>query len=333
MHIDLDNTKQEFIRLRAAKEYKTQEMLDVMLNTWENADLSPDDAGWVLWVLCSLYASGRLNNPISQHKYHSEFFELIKRNFPERAHWATSDAHNGVSLLRGGFPDFWCECYQFANETVPCVEENRAARFVSHMQSADMFRNGGGIELLRSALDAMASLLEEDAGWLGRPYATVIYQIRLFEFYAAIGEMDKANEIAEDIERIIDDWLQRVGGPHEWSEAKWTQVGKPLLGSWQYFLTWIEDMTPAAQFSSVVNIAACHFAINRRSPAAERLFRLWLGNTGRRLNGYTEALFLLSCWLNRHDKDEIKRMWSESQTNCAVGYTVGIAPELAEVLG
>jgi hypothetical protein len=50
---------------------------------------------------------------------------------------------------------------------------------------------------------------------------------------------------------------------------------------------------------------SAEFAKAGRSPAAERLFRIWLEYRGRPLNACGEALFLLSCWRNGHSKDEI----------------------------
>jgi hypothetical protein len=286
--------------------------------------LSPDDAGWVLWNICDQYALGRANDPITQHRYQCEFLELVKRNFPERAHWVVSDGTQAISLMRGGFLDFWCECYQSANDTVPRVEENRTARFQSHRANADSFHHVGEIERMRSALDATAGLLEEDAEWPGQQFATVTHKEQMFEFYAAIGETDKENEIAVDIERVLDDWLRRV------DDAKIvSSEGKPLFGSWQSFT---EDRPPTLGFSVAVHDAACKFARNGRFPAAERLFRVWLDYRGSPLNDYGEALFLLSCWRNGHSNEEIRRMLGESKT-ISPGYLVQIAPEMAEVIG
>lgn len=319
--IDLDNAKQEFIRLMVAKEYKSQKMLDLMLNTWENADLSPDDAGWVLWIICDQYAIGRVNDPVIQHRYQSEFFELVKRNFPERAHWVVSDATQEVSLLRGGFLDFWCGCYRFANDTVPRVAENRGVRLQSHETNAFSFGHVGETGHMRSALDAMAGLLEEDPQWPGQRFGTVRHKTLLFEFYIAVGETDKADETADDAERMLDVW---VPGNVDVVPLE----DKPLFGSWEGFT---QDWPTTDRFSDAVVRTAVAFAKHGRFPAAERFFRA--SREMHPLNAYTEALFLLSCLRSGHSEEEIRRMWSESQTNSSVGYAVGIAPELAEVLG
>ena len=322
MQNDLDSAKKEFTRL-VAEDFGSQKMLDFVIHIWENADLSPDDAGWVLWNICDQYALGRANDPITQHRYQSEFFELVKRSFPERAHWVVCDGTQANGQIRGGFLDFWWGCYQFANGNAPRVAENRGARFEAHRANAASYMKFGELERAGSALEAMAALLEEDAEWPSLEFASVTYVSLLVEFYGATGQTGKVEETGENLERMLDDWLQRVG------DAKIVGLEeKPLFGSWQAINA---DWAPANGFSVGVNHAACEFAKAGRFPAAERLFRIWLEYRGQPLNAYGEALFLLSCWRNGHSRDEIIHMLGESK-RLTPEYLVDIAPEMADVV-
>jgi len=320
MQNDLDRAKKEFTRL-VAEDFGSQKMLDFVIHIWENADLSPDDAGWVLWNICDQYALGRANDPITQHRYQSEFFELVKRSFPERAHWVVCDGTQANGQIRGGFLDFWWGCYQFANDNAPRVAENRGARFEAHRANAGSHMKFGELERAGSALEAMAALLEEDAEWPSLEFASVTYVSLLVEFYGATGQTGKVEETGENLERMLDDWLQRVG------DAKIVGLEeKPLFGSWQAINA---DRPPAAVFVGVHD-AACEFAKAGRFPAAERLFRI-LQDRGRTMTDYGEALFLLSCWRNGRSKDEIIRMLSRSK-KISPEYLVHIAPEMADVV-
>ncbi len=319
MQIDLDSSKQEFRRLVPEK-LGSEELLAFLLRLWEQVDLTPDDAGWVLWNICDWYAVAR--DSITQHKYQSEFFELVKRSFPERAHWVVCDSTQANTLIHGGFLDFWSKCYQFANSNAPCVAENRRARFEAHRANAASYMKFGEIERAESVLEAMASLLNEDSQWPSQEFASVTYSTLLVGFYAATGQTDKLEETAANLEGLLDDWLTRVG------DAQLVRLeGMPLFGSWQFFKV---DWPPANGLSVGMVNAACELAKAGRFPAAERLFRIQR-DRGRTLNEYCEALFLLSCWRNRHNRDEIICLLDESHSLTAE-YLIEVAPEMADVV-
>lgn len=48
MQINLDDAKQEFTRIKT-EDFGSQNIMDLVVHIWENADPKPDDAGWVLW--------------------------------------------------------------------------------------------------------------------------------------------------------------------------------------------------------------------------------------------------------------------------------------------
>ena len=319
MQINLDSSKQEFRRLVTEK-FGSEELLALLLRLWEQVDLTPDDAGWVLWNICDWYAVAR--DSTTQQKYQSEFFDLVRGSFPERAHWVVCDSTQAHTQIQGGFLDFWSKCYQFANHNAPSLAENRGARFEAHRANAASYTHFGEIDRARFALEAMASLLEEDPQWPRQEFASATYKTLLVQFYAAAEQMGKVEQTAEDLERELFEWLTRVGDARR-AEPK----ERPLLGSWQYFST---GWPPATALSVAMVNAACEFAETGRFRAAERLFRVqW--NRGRALNEYCAAVFLLSCWRNRHNRDEIICLLDESQS-LTVEYLIGVAPEMADVV-
>jgi hypothetical protein len=327
MEFDLNGAKQEFRRL-VSEDFGSQKMMDFVLRMYDNADLSPDEAGWMLWNICDQYALGRANDPVKQHKYQREFLNLVQSGFPERGHWVVSDTTQGNSLLRGGFLDFWCDCYDLANQTVPRVQANRTARFQSHRANAYSFGHVGEIERMRAALNEMAVLLDEDAAWLGQQFATVTYKTQMLELCAATKETDKAHVVGKEIELMLESWIEQTD-----ESEPIRNKDKPLLGSWQGFLDMIEDWGPVGSLlNAVINAAVAFAKHDVSSSAAEHFFRVSAAKD-RPLNAYTEALFLLSCWRNGHSRETIRRMWSDSQTNSSVGYVVSVAPDLADVIG
>jgi hypothetical protein len=320
MRINLDASKREFRRLVDEK-FGSEELLAFLLGLREQVDLTPDDAGWVLWNICDWYAV--VGDSITQHKYQSEFFDLVRGSFPERAHWVVCDSTQAHTQIRGGFLDFWSECYQFANHNAPNVAENRGARFEAHRANAASYTHFGEIDRAGSALEAMASLLEEDAQWGSEEFASATYKTLLVQFHAATGQIDKVKETADELERELDDWRARM------VDARLVRPKeRPLFGSWQYFNAgWL----PVPALSVATVNAACEFAETGMFPAAERLFRgQW--NRGQTLNEYCAALFLLSCWRNRHNRDEIIGLLNESHSLTAE-YLIEVAPEMGDAIG
>jgi hypothetical protein len=322
MQTKLNAAKQEFSKLRTQDgESDRIRVLELLLQL-HSEGLDPNDAGWVLWNTCDLYALA--HEPATQHRYQSEFFDLVKLNFPERAHWVVCDGTQANWQIRGGFFDFWLRCYHFANDNAPCTAENRGPRFEAHRANAYSFAEFDEMSHAEAALDAMAELLEEDLEWPNQPFASATYQTLRMEFCAATGQSDKVEKAAEDLEITLDDWLQNPG-----SAATALPEEKPLFGSWQSFVAY---RSPVNMLSVSLYNTACTFAKIGRFAAAERLFRAWMDYRGRALMDYGRCMFLKSCWHNRHSRDEIIGLLRESDVISAE-YLIHVVPEMADVVG
>jgi hypothetical protein len=319
MGIDLEHGKREFGRL-VEEAFGSDELLGLLLSLHRGDSLSADDAGWVLWNICDWYALA--GDPVSEHRYQSELFELVKGSFPERAHWVVCDSTQAGALIEGGFSEFWSECSQFANDTAPRSAGNRGARFEAHRANAAQYTCFGQIDRGRAALEALAALLEEDREWPGWEFANATHKTILVQFHGATGQAAKVEETAEDLAREVLAWHARVGDAEVATRAE-----RPLFGSWRFF---VADWPADARLPVAMVNAACELAGAEQFVAAERLFRPhWHG--GRGLNAWCAADYLLTCWRNRHDGEEVRRLLQESESLTAERLAE-LAPELAEVV-
>ncbi len=173
MQIDLDKVKREFTKLMD-EDIQSERTVELLVDVWEYGDLSPDDAGWALWNLCDRYALAR--DPMTQHRYQSRFFDLVKSSFPERAHWVVCDGTQAMTLVHGGFLEFWWGYYQFANNNAPRIADNRGARFEAHRANSHSYLALGEIACAESAIQELADILEEDNEWPNQAFASVTYK-------------------------------------------------------------------------------------------------------------------------------------------------------------
>jgi len=314
----LDDVKKTFGEL-VEGHAKPESIIELLVSLRAKADLSVDDAGWALWNICDRYAMMR--DAKIQHKYQSEFHEWSKTNlFPLRLHWVVSDGTQALTLIDGGFLDFWWKCYEFANAKCPLVTENRNIRFESHRANASAYTRFREFSRAKTALNAIEKLLTEDKTWGNRDFAAVIFKTLLVKYYSSRGEADKVASTGEILQRQVNDWLARVG------DAEEVTPDRPLLGSWAQ----LNMHRPPTAIFTAINNAACTFAKAKRFPAAERFFCVLL-NKRRTLNAYGEAQYLLSCWENRRNKDEIVD-WLDRSKKLTPKALKRFAPELVDVV-
>ena len=314
----LDDAKRTFRRL-VAEHANSESIIELLVSLRAKVSLSVDDTGWALWNICDRYALMR--DAKSQHKYQSEFHEWGKTNLsPLRLHWVVSDATQALTLIDGGFLDFWWKCYEFANAQCPLVAENRTVRFESHRANAYAYTRFREFSRAEAALNAMEKLLAEDRAWGNREFAAVTFRTLLVDFYNAKGQADKVANTGEALQGQLDDWLRRAG------DAEGATPGRPLPGSWAQLNA---DRPPTAVFIAVHN-AACAFTKAKQFPVAERLFRVLLEKR-RTVTAYGEANYLLSCWENRGNKDEIVD-WLDASKRLTPKKLKRFAPELIDVV-
>lgn len=301
MLVDLATAKEEFQTL--ALNAKFQQAIKLLLRLRKNVDLQPEDAGWVLWNLCDLHALTM--DADTQLAYQTEFFAYARQNFPERIHWVVSDSTQANSLIRNGYGDFWLTCYRYANDTAPRIAENRRVRFEAHRSTARALIILHQYTHAEFALERLADLLLEDPQWHHRDFARITYLTYLLNLYAATEQSENVDSVEQQIASELGDWLERYGN----SEA--IQHPMPLLGSWEYVN---DDWTSSTALSVCVHDVACACAAAGRYATAERFFHIQRDRFGARsLSAYGESMFLLSCWHNRYDKEEVTKLFEQSK--------------------
>lgn len=256
--------------------------------------LSNEDTGWILWNLCDGYAMRR--DAQNQFQYQSEFYRWVNTHFyPERLHWVVSDGTQARTLIDGGYLYPWWQWYIDANERAPIIEQNRNARFESHRATGDALIFFAEYEKAELSLRALEDLLKEDSAWTNHDFAEVTYRTLLIDFYNGTGQTSLLHHTAGQLVQYLD----------EWSSQPLTQTTTPdlLLGSWEQ----INADKGAKALPIAVHNAACALALTDLTSQAEALFRKYIQQADLPTS-YGQALFLLSCWKNRHDRQEIKNL-------------------------
>lgn len=270
-----------------------REVVDLLIPLHAERDLPADVKGWVLWNLCDRFAM--LRDAQNQYRYQSEFHEWSARSLPAlRFHWVVSDGTQALTLIQGGYLESWWQWYEFANAHCPRVADNRTVRFESHRANAAAHTHFSEIGRAESALNAIEDLLGEDSTWSNRDFAATTFRTLRINFYDVQGKTNKVVQEGNQLMRDLDAWLNHARGVAE------TTHEEPLLGSWDQLN---KNRPPSAVYVALHN-AAIALVETKQFHHAERLFRIRL-EAGCALTSYGQSQYLLACWENRHDKDEI----------------------------
>ncbi|MBX3084351.1 MAG: hypothetical protein KF716_22130 [Anaerolineae bacterium] len=315
---DIQAIRDEFRRLhRADLKEAVIALLVPLVNAKEQR--STDDIGWAYWNICDCYAM--LRQAEIQQSYQADFFAWCKTALPPlRRHWVLSDGTQAMTLINGGFGDFWWDCYQDANENAPHVAENRTVRFESHRANAAAHTYFREFSRAEAALRSIEEVLSEDSAWTNRDFATVTLITLQIEFYAGLGDSAQIRKHGEAIERYLDAWFGRFQRPVARAEL-------PFLGTWEQLNA---DRPPEDIYVALHN-AACALVVAKQFEHAEPLFRRYLDEEKGGMTDYSKALYLLACWNNRRDKVEIHDLMSTFQ-NLTPKQVVRFAPDLSAVL-
>ncbi len=318
MQQEVENAKNTFRQLSEV-DTSHESIIALLLSLRAQVHLSEDDTGWALWNLCDQYAM--LRDAKSQYVYQSEFHEWSKTNLPPlRLHWVVSDSTQALTLIQGGKIDFWWHCYQFANERAPIIKENRTVRFESHRANANAYIYFREFDRAEAAISSIADVLSEDPAWVNCDFAMVTLKTLLIEFYNAQGQGVKARDAGEEVVRFLDGWLEQI-------QASERVIQEPLLGTWDQLNA---DRPPTSVFVATHN-AACALAIAKQFTIAEHLFRILLDGHSA-FTPYAEALYLLACWENRHDRNEVRALLQNSQSQTSK-FIHQYAPVLVPIAG
>ena len=272
-----------------------QDIIALLVRLRDTEGLSVDDAGWALWNICDRYAMLRDADP--QFRYQREFRALVETHVPERLHWVVSDSTQALTLVAGGYKDFWRDAYILANAHAPRVPETRNVRFESHRATASVFTKSD-LERAAVALEACEAVLSEDPAWVNRDFASVTSKTLLVGFHHARGDQASLPQVVAALENELAEWRARVPGPDTLPPDN-----GPLFGSWAQ----LNANRPGRDIDVALHNAACALTHARRFPSAERVFGI-VADGGHALTSYGKALQILACWENRRDRDEVRRL-------------------------
>jgi hypothetical protein len=280
-------------------------------------ELSIEDTGWILWNICDRYAMRR--DAQNQFPYQSEFHTWVGTHFsPERLHWVVSDGTQARTLIDGGYLFPWWQWYLDANERAPRIEGNRNVRFESHRATADALTYFAEFEKAEFSLAALENLLQEDLEWDNYNFAEATYRTILIDFYRSTGQSRLLQNTADRLVSFLELWSSQ-------SNQRASTPRLPL-GSWEQ----LNASFGAEGLSIATHNAACALALTERTDQAERLFRkIMKDNAGP--TAYGEALFLLACWKNRQNRQEIVDLLA-SFKDLTPETLLRFAPELAAVI-
>ena len=272
-----------------------QEIVALLVRYRATEESSWDDAGWALWNICDRYAL--LRDADSQYPYQREFRAFAETHAPERMHWVVSDATQALTLISGGYGEFWWDTYLSASAHAPRVPETRNVRFESHRVTAAAFTRSD-LERANVALEACEAVLSEDPAWVNRDFASVTSKTLLVGFHHARGDQASLRQMVAALENELAEWRTRVPGP----DSPPADNG-PLLGSWAQ----LNANRPDRDIYVALHNAACALTRARRFPSAERFFGI-VADGGHALTAHGKALQIWACWENRRDRDEVRRL-------------------------
>src|SRR5690606_3185121 len=161
---DIQAIKESYRRLLAegAKEGIIELLTPVLRSP---ASLPAEDVGWAYWNVCDNYAL--LRKAREQLAYQTAFYEWSRAALPAHQwHWVVSDGTQAMTLISGGYLDFWWNCYRDANERAPQAADNRTVRFESHRANAAAYTRFREFGHAKTALQSLEALLAEDPLWV-----------------------------------------------------------------------------------------------------------------------------------------------------------------------
>lgn len=114
------------------KEDNKLEIIEILQKFLKNKNTnSIMDRGWAYWNISDNYALLRMPN--EEYKNHMKFVGFIIEELPkEMLYWSVSDATQKLTLIKGGYGEFWYDLYVTACNTAPKTNENCGIRFESH---------------------------------------------------------------------------------------------------------------------------------------------------------------------------------------------------------
>lgn len=126
-----DNLKANYIKFRNYGE--KAKIVELLTYALKSEDFNDEERCWALWNISDNLAMLRKSdNELDNHKL---FEKQILQMDSKYLHWIVSDGTQKMTLMVGGYEEYWFDLYKFACKQSSKTIENRRIRFESHRAS------------------------------------------------------------------------------------------------------------------------------------------------------------------------------------------------------
>ncbi len=249
-------------------------------------ELQPSELGWAYWTVCDRLALQR--DWERQYPFQQAFFSFLSESFgSSRLHWAVSDGTQAMTLISGGYQEYWQHWYDMANEQSNRDESNRGVRFEAHRAFAYSFNRLGAEKLTARSLEFLDELVEEDPSWEGRRFAELsLLTLRLDHLHMVQDELEKS-KTARALRERVESWAV---------EPTTSDLRAMLLGSWKQ----LNQARPTDVRTAAGN-AGCALCRVSEYEQSLRCFEI-AQSLGLTENSYMHALHLAATWKTSGNK-------------------------------
>lgn len=203
-----------------------ESVVNLLKKSLMTEDYTDEDRCWAYWNISDNLAMLRWAD--DEYKNHKLFEKQILSMDPKYIHWLVSDATQKLTLIKGGYEEYWNELYLHAcNETEKSVD-NQRIRFESHRATvatpaAEKYSFDKDVSLL--ALDNIKKMLVEFAE--NEDY--LFYKLTYYTLKIGLNSLLNmtSDETIEKSLPLVNHLLPNLKSVHD--ESKF------LLGSWQDF--------------------------------------------------------------------------------------------------
>lgn len=126
-----DCLRTEYIRLQNKGE--KAKIVELLISALKSEAFTDEERCWALWNISDNLAM--LRKPDDELANHKLFEKHILQMDSKYLHWIVSDATQKLTLIAGGYEDYWFNLYKFACQQSVKTAENQRVRFESHRAS------------------------------------------------------------------------------------------------------------------------------------------------------------------------------------------------------
>lgn len=222
----IDELKNQFnIFQKSGEKAKIVELLTTAL---KNENFNDEERCWALWNISDNLAM--LRNSNDELVNHKLFENQILNMDVKYLHWIVSDCTQKMTLLIGGYEQYWIDLYKYACINTPFINENKRIRFESHRATVAtpmIIEYSFDKDNSLFALDNMKKMLPKLKDDYNYYFYELIYYTQYIGAYTLLGE---------NFNSILEESLKSFERIYEYLYADKNEPDDNnlfILGSWQ----------------------------------------------------------------------------------------------------